>query len=76
MKNQFSKIEFQRVMNKFLETTPKESLIMYQDRKRPECLIVETIASSVYELKKLEALNLSITIYAENYHVKLHLLKR
>lgn len=76
MKSQFSQIECQWVMDKLLETHNPECISMYQQTNAPHILIVSTISSGLYELKKLEAMNISVTIFAEGSQIQLYLSKR
>ena len=75
MKKQFSQIESQWVMDKFLETHKPECVRMYQQIDAPHILIVSTISSSLYELKKLEDMNISATMFAEGSEINHYLSK-
>lgn len=75
MKNLFSQIESQWVMDKFLETHNPECVRMYQQINAPHILIVSTISSSLHDLKKLEAMNISATMFAEGSEIQHYLTK-
>ena len=75
MKEKFSQIECQWVMDKFLETHYPECVSMYQDREAPYILIVETNSSSLSEIKKLEDMNISVTMFAEGRQIQHYLTK-
>lgn len=75
MKSQFSQIECQWVMDKFLETHYPECVSMYQQRNAPHILIVSTTSSSLYELEKLKAMKISVSIFAEGSQIQHYLQK-
>lgn len=75
MKSQFSQIECQWVMDKFLETHNPECVSMYQQINAPHILIVSTISSSLSDLNKLRAKNISVTMFAERSEIQHYLTK-
>lgn len=75
MKNQFSQNECQWVMDKFLETHHAQCVSMYQQIDAPHILIVSTVSSSLSDIQKLAAKNISVTMFAEGSQIQHYLMK-
>ena len=75
MKKQFSQIECENIMEKFLEHNYAKNVSMYQPIKYRDILVVEVVATSGTEIDKMHQMNLNVNLYAENYHIQMWLSK-
>ena len=62
-------------MQKFLEVHDAECVSMYQPIKYRHILVVEVVATCGTEIDKMQQMNLSVRLFAENYHIQMWLRK-
>lgn len=75
MKKQFNQSECENIMEKFLEEHDAECVSMYQPIKHRHILVVEVVATCGTEIDKMQQMNLSVSLFAENYHIQMWLRK-
>lgn len=75
MKETWSQIESQWVMDKLSETCNNWNVIAYQKIKYPEYLIVLMPSTSSYEIGKLSEKNMCATIFGNGARVELWISK-
>ena len=75
MEEEFSLIECQKIMNNLAISHDEAILTMYQNYKCKHILIVETISIGGSDIKALDAMNISTTIFAEGHKVEIWMQK-
>lgn len=75
MKKQFNQSECENIMEKFLEYHDATCVSMYQPIKYRHVLIVEVAATGGIEIDMLQQLNLSVSLFAQDYRIQMWLSK-
>ena len=71
MEKEFSPIECQVIMDTLTIIHNQSFISMYQNYKWKHILIVEMISVGTHDIKALDAMNISTSIFAEGPRVKL-----
>lgn len=75
MKKQFSTSECEKIMEQVLELHDETCVNMYQPIKEPGILIAEVVSTGGTEIDKMHQMNLSVTLFAQDYHIQMWLMK-
>lgn len=75
MEKEFSPIECQKIMDQFLSYHDETCITMYQDIKFKHLLIVEVVTIASYEIRALNAMNLSLSMFGANNRVQVYMSK-
>lgn len=76
MKKQFSKSECENIMKQCLKWHDETCVSMYQNINFRHILIVETTTSGGIEINEMQKMNLSVSLFAQNYHIQMYLSKK
>ncbi len=75
MKKQFNQSECENILEKLLENHDAECVSMYQPIKHHHVLIVEVVSTGGTEIDKMHQMNLSVSLFAQDYHIQMWLSK-
>lgn len=75
MEKEFSPIECQKIMEKLASRHDEASLTMYQNYKYKHILIVEVTSIAGHEIKALDDMNISTTMFGTGHRVEVWMQK-